>query len=191
MEEVKNRIVQLDPKVINDINKKLKDKYGIGPTNTPNFRLVWSDDQYEKRYMYYSPEGFELIHPEIRLVPKYRPYIKERYLLERLIPIAPNPELIVDIGYECCWVFQDRYQNYLPPAWAPCIFIIDSMFAAINSAGMYKKYNDPNKDPEHKRAEIDAMIEQLFGNETPVGDALTHGYGVSFAGLDGRSNAAD
>lgn len=189
IENIPREVIKLDPVIIDELNKNLKDRYGYAPTGEPNFRIVWSNDQIEKRNVYQTDEGFDLLSPVVKEQKKYA-FIKDRYILERVVPIPSNNELLVDIGYESCWVFQDRFQNYLPPIWSACTFIVDSIYTAINSAGMYKKYNNDKDSPEEKLKTLQGMEKELFGNETDVGDALTHGYGISMAGLDGTSNAA-
>ena len=76
------------------INKRLKDNYGE-TVDRPNFRIVWSEDQFENRLTHFTDEGFELIHPEVRQLPKYKQWIHDKYVLERLteVPIINENEL--------------------------------------------------------------------------------------------------
>ena len=45
---------------IESINKKLLEEYGTEFTTSPRFRVVFSEDQYEKRLTDFTDEGFEL-----------------------------------------------------------------------------------------------------------------------------------
>jgi len=73
---------------IESINEKLLEEYGTEFGNASKFRIVFSEDQYEKRWTDRTDDGFELIHPEVRLLPKYKQYIRDKYILERLVPVG-------------------------------------------------------------------------------------------------------
>lgn len=169
---------------IEDINKRLLDEFGTEFGNAPRFRVVFSDDQYEKRWTDRTDEGFELLQPEVRLLPKYKQYIREKYVLERLIPVVGETDLVTKVSYEPAWVFQDNNGNYLPPRFDACKHIIEAMFQAIGRAGTFTKYKDPDIDPEHRKAELKKVEEQLFGNETDLTDNLHYGSGIVVPGND-------
>lgn len=168
---------------IKSINKKLLQEYGteLSCGSQPRFRVVFSEDQYEKRWTSFTDEGFELLEPEVRTLPKYKQWIKEKYILERLVPIVGETDLTTKVSYEPAWVFQDKHGNYLPPFFEGCKFIIEAMFAAIGKANTHVKYKDKNLSVEEQKAEIDKVERELFGNETDVGDALSYGSGVSLS----------
>lgn len=161
-----------------NINEELVREFGLEFNGWPKFRVVFSEDQYEQRLTSFTDEGFELLHPEVREFPKYS-HIHDKYILERLIPVVGNPELVTNISYEPCWTFEDRRGNYLPPAFEACKMIIETLYSQIEKKGQFKKFVDPNLDPEYRAAELKRVEELLFGDETAVGDALTHGYGVT------------
>jgi len=166
------------------INQKLLEEYG-SEYSSPIYRVVWSEDQFEKRFTDYTSEGFRLLEPEVRLLPKYRHYITAKYILEILVPVPKNQEtdLITKVSYEPLWVFQDKKQNYLPPFYEGCKLIIESRLAAMNGSG-YPKYKDKNETEEEYEARIQRVQNDLFGNETDVTDALTYGYGVGYTGKE-------
>lgn len=168
---------------IEDINKKLLDDYGTEFGNAPKFRVVFSEDQFEKRWSSYTDEGFQLLEPEVREFPKYKQWIQGKYILERLIPIVGETDLTTKINYEPAWVFQDKKGNYLPPFFDGCKLIIDSMFELIGVGG-HAKYKDPNVTKEARLEQIKKVEEELFGNETEVGDHLAYKTGVSVPGDD-------
>ncbi len=164
---------------IESINEKLLIEFGTEFGDTPRFRVVFSEDQYEKRWTEFTDEGFELLHPEVRLLPKYKQFIREKYILERLVPVVGETDLLTKISYEPAWVFQDKNGNYLPPFFEGCRYVIDSMYQAIGRANTFTKYKDKNVSAEERAAELKKVEDQLFGNETDMTDALHYGSGVT------------
>ena len=167
---------------IESINKKLLEEFGSEFGNAPRFRVVFSEDQYEKRLTNFTDEGFELIQPEVRLLPKYKQWIREKYVLERLVPVTGETDLVVKVSYEPAWVFQDKHGNYLPPFYDGCKFVIESLFQAMGRKDTFVKYTDKNLSVEEREAELKRVQDQLFGNETDVGDHLAYGTGIVVPG---------
>lgn len=163
---------------IESINKKLREEFGYEFNGEPKFRVVFSDDQFEKRWTAFTYDGFELLHPEVRLLPKYKQHIQGKYILERLIPIIGETDLTEQISYEPCWTFHDKNGNYLPPWFDGCRFIIESILSHAGRSG-HAKYKDPNASEEERVKRIETMEAELFGNETEVGDHLAYGTGVT------------
>lgn len=164
---------------VESINENLKREYGTFEDGRANFRIVFSADQFEKRWTDRTDEGFELLNKEVRLLPKYRQWIKDKYILERLVPVGPDSDLVEKISYEPSYTFQDSNENYLPPRFDVCRMIIDSMYVVMDKAGTHTAYRDPDVSPEVRKQKLVDMEKLLFGNETSVGDALAHGYGVT------------
>lgn len=163
---------------IEDINKWLLREYGREDDGRARFRVVFSEGITEKRWIQHTDEGFELLSPEVREVPKYNQF-KDVYILERLVPVGPESDLTEKISYEPAWVFYGPNDEPLPPRFAACKFIADSMYAAMNGEKTPRNYQDPDATPEQREAKLQEVMKQLFGNETAVGDALAHGYGVT------------
>jgi len=167
---------------IEDINQKLINNYGRSiDDGRPNWRVVWSDDQYEKRKVTHNDKGEELMYPEIRLMPKYKQYIRHRYVLERLQPVIGETDLVEKVVHEIVWTFQDKQGNYLPPWYAGCEFIIENVVLNIGAKKYYAKYKD-TMSKETYLAEVQKTQDELFGNETDVGDALAYHSGVGYTG---------
>ncbi len=164
---------------IEDINKWLKRDFGCFPDDTPNWRVVLAGEQIEKRVMTYTDSGMQLLFPEVREVKKYQHIDPAKYVLERQVPVMGETDLITKTSYEPAWTFEDRFGNYLPPVYMACKFVIDRIYSQQDKAGFMKKYNDPAADPEYREQRVKDMEFKLFGNETPVGDALAHGYGIT------------
>jgi hypothetical protein len=166
------------PEKIETINQYLRENYGIDSDDSePIFRVVWSEDQFEKRETKFTDEGIELLFPEIRTLPKYRSYIKDSYILERrvLVPDESLKELAgIKKSYEPLWVFIGKDGNPVPPTILGCKFVIDAVYAAIGKRGM-AKYKDPDagltaeEAYEKKKVEVDKIEEELFGNESSLG----------------------
>jgi hypothetical protein len=171
---------------ISDINNKLLEEFGTEFGNAPRFRVVFSEDQYEKRLTNFTDEGFALVFPEVRILPKYKQYIREKYILERLVPVVGETDLLTKVSYEPAWVFQDKNGNYLPPFFEGCRHVIESMYSAIDKAGTFTRYKDKNISVEERQAELKRVEDELFGNETDLTDNLHYGSGVSMARDSGR-----
>jgi hypothetical protein len=164
---------------IESINGSLIDHYGRSiDDGRPNYRVVWSDDQVEKRRMTHNDRGEELIMPEVRLVPKYKQWIRHRYVLERLIPVTGETDLLEKIVYEPVWTFQDKHQKYLPPFFEGCKHIIENILMNMGAKNVFAKYKETGLSQEEQLAHLQKVEDELFGNETDVTDALTYGYGV-------------
>ena len=172
---------------IESINTQLIDLYGIDTVSgQAMWRVVWSEDQFEHRLGTYDDftesNIFLRTVTEVRYVPKYRQWIKERYVLERLvlIPEVSMPELpAAKMSYEPMFPFEDDRGRYLPPTLPACQFIIDAVYQQIGKTAA--RYKDPlsglsSKDQlEKKNMEINELQMDLFGNESATGDALAHG----------------
>lgn len=166
---------------IETINRQLIDQFGLDTiTGRPMFRVVWSEDQFEKRLTNCTDEGLQLLYPEVRELPKYRQWIKEKYVLERLVlvPDVSLEELAGEkLSYEPLWVFEDRYGNYLPPRFDAAKIVVDTVYAATGKQSL-AKYKDEENTPEGKLKRIAGIEQELFGNESSVGDALAHESGT-------------
>lgn len=167
------------------INDLLAREYGINTTDSrPIFRVVWANNEFEKRLMHYTDSGIELLTPEIREVPKYRQWASDRYILERLSYVEKQTkedmEMTVHVvSYEPLWSFVDNQLNYLPPKYEVCKLVIDAVLAALHQDGSFgAKYKDNSGDPEEMQKRVAGLQEELFGNETETGDALAHGEAV-------------
>lgn len=168
---------------IESLNRQLKDLYGIDTlTALPLWRIVWSEDQYEKRVTEYTDSGVALLFPEVRELPKYKQWIHEKYVLENLVlvPEQNQKELgRAKFSYEPIYVFMDRGMNYA----APCIEVAQWNIDCINAAkgqGNLAKYKDKSESPDEREVRLQRIERELFGNETETGDALAHGEGVGF-----------
>lgn len=153
------------------LNKRLIDHYGKYLDGQPMFRIVFSNDQLEKRWTEYTKEGFQLLQPEVRELPKYS-YIHGKYVLERLTEVNPGTDLTVKLSFEPLWVFEDKHGNPLPPKWEVADMVIKNVY---NALGIEKKpLLDPNASPEARKEKLDKLYQETWGNETNTGDALAY-----------------
>jgi hypothetical protein len=179
------------PETLEFINTRLERNFGRDVvTGRPFFRVVFSEEQFEKRlgtYTDYSREGVYLrTVREVREVPKYRQWIPNKYVLEglTLIPTINQEELPVEaLSYEPIWVFEDKHGSPLPPRYEAAEFILARLREQMGKSP-YPKYREDVIPDEERIARLE---EELFGNETPIGDALAHGNGVSLANTQKES----
>jgi len=189
--------VQIEaPHIIEAINKSLKELYGVDTVSgLPMFKVVWSEDEYEKRFGTFddiTPAGiFIRTVTEVREMPKYKQWIQEKHILERLVvvPDYQQKELAgAKISYEPLITFfkTNKYtgkHDYVAPTLEQCKFIIDSTLAAQIVAKMMimgnespdrlptARYTDPEEGSQEqyiatRRAGIDKIVEELYGDET-------------------------
>lgn len=171
---------------IESINQQLIDLFGIDTiTGLPMYRVVFSEDQLEKRLTQFTDSGLQLLHPEVRLLPKYRQWIQEKYVLENLVvvPIYSQSELPANkLTYEPLYVFETNEGVALPPTVWAAKFAVDSVHAAMGKHSMTKYVDDAVKNPHLAQERIAKLERELFGNETELGDALAHREGVGYTG---------
>ena len=156
---------------IESINSQLIDLFGIDTaTGKPMFRVVWSEDQFEMRKTDKTDSGIQLLQPVVKLLPKYRQWITEKYVLERLVivPAINLDELVgTKLSYEPLWVFKTKDNLYVPPALWACKFVIDTLYAALGKQSLAKYVDDEAENPEEvKRQRVDKLEEELFGDES-------------------------
>lgn len=168
------------------INQRLLDQFGRFEDGRPNWRVVWSDDQLEKRIVTHTPEGFILPNPEVREVRKYS-YIIARYVLEKLVPVpqVDGNDLITKTSYEPIWTFEDSHGNALAPIYDAITLLIKVVSENIYRAGRNVPYKTPEgmgNTAEECKARAEKLYEELYGNDSPITDALhldsAVGYGV-------------
>lgn len=191
--------------IVDVINSQLRDLYGCDiVTGMSIFRVIWSEDQFEKRYGTYDDfvPGTQIYLrtvTEVREVPKYRQWIHAKHLLERLVLVPEfqaNELPTSKISYEPLWVFETGKGDYLPPRLDACKFVIDGVLTAQAVATMVitgteqkdrpslARYKDPaagkstEEIVEHKKKKIDSLVNELYGDETGLmGSTLSKNQG--------------
>ena len=175
------------PIEVKKINRLLVDHFGIDTsTGQPMWRVVWSDDQYEKRLTDRIDSGLQLLHPEVRELPKYKQWIPHRWVLEQLVvvPYLNEKDLpATKLSYEPMFPFEDKQGNFLPPNFEACKFVVDLVNSAKGRSNM-AKYKDPELEPGAQEAKINRIEKELFGDENDVTDALAYKEGVAINNTD-------
>lgn len=170
---------------IESINRQLAELFGIDTESSrPIWRVVWADDQYEKRWIDITPEGFQLVHPQIFEVKKYMKHLRPFHVLERLVLVpVVNQREIPEFAksYEPIHFFFDKNHNALPPKVYICKFIIDTIYAAQGKHSL-RKYVDPDSTPEAREKRIAEMMEYLFDDESFLLGRTITGEAVAYTG---------
>jgi len=161
------------------LNKRLEDFYGKFDTGDPNFRIVWADDQFENVLSPYTDTGILLNTPIVQRKPKYG-YLKHLYVLEKLLPVPELNQLELGkrVSYEPFWAFVDVSGHPVPPVWTQIKLMIDHVFEVMNSTPAPYKPEDMSEEALEEKAK--AMEALLFGNESKIGDSLSHGSAVGY-----------
>jgi hypothetical protein len=178
------------PQEIHEINRQLIQHYGIDTDSNfaAMWRLAWSEDQYEHRLTNYTDEGLLLLHPEVRLLPKYRQWIQPPcWVLERLVvvPIVNQNELPSTAkSYEPIHPFLNpRDGNAIEPVFRACKFLVDLVYSAMDKkgSGMAKYVDELAKEtPEEKKIRIDKLVDELFGDESMLLGRTVTGEAVGY-----------
>jgi hypothetical protein len=155
---------------IESLNQQLIDLFGIDTiSGQAIWRISWSENEYEHKRMDYSPGGIKLLFPEVFRVKKY-PYIKERYVLERLVivPEVSQSEIPASkVSYEPMWTFESATGEYLPPIIGAAKFVVDTVYASLGKTSLRKYVEDESETtPEGREQRIDKLQEELFGDES-------------------------
>lgn len=175
------------PEDVKRINTQLADNFGIDSiSGRAIWRISWSNDQYEKRLSEFTPEGLQLLHPEVQTMRKYQ-HIRDRWILERLC-LIPD----VNIGdlpsqkqsYECMYPFENAYtREALPPKYEAARFVINTVYAAMGKKSLRKYVDDEAANPiEMQKQRIDKLTEELFGDESSLLGRTVTGESVAYTG---------
>lgn len=120
------------------INQRLKDLYGVDFLNQPTYKVVWSEDEIEKRFSYfedYVPGTNILLRrvQEVREVKKYN-FLEPQYVLEKLFVNRHNTEILdnktlnpLACTYEPLWCFgHEKNGKARIPVWRAVELLIMS-----------------------------------------------------------------
>jgi len=187
MTEVRGR---LEREPVESINRQLREQFGIDTvTGLPIWRIVWSEDQYEWRHGTYNditPGGIYIqTVTESRYVPKYRQWIPEKFVLERLVVTPESNEKELNgakTSYEPIFPFENGKGEALPPRFDVAKLVIDTIYAAQFGTHNLKKYVDDEATQEmsehNKMRRVDEMVEYLWGDSSGLAGTTITGESV-------------
>jgi hypothetical protein len=171
------------------INNWLEREYGKDILGRPNWRVVFSDSQTEKRKglisEYYGPIFIRETYG-LQELKKYEanPQWRGRWVLEKLTFDLGNPELCLDVAghYEPIWFFRGIGGSYQKPNMRAVKYLMN-MWATV----LYDANHKPLRDEDHRAAEkveFDREVESFMGalEEEYGGDvasAIRHGEAVA------------
>ena len=167
---------------IETLNTRLVDFFGTdSTTGQAMFRIVWANDELEKRLVKESEFGIQYLFPEVKEVKKY-PYLKDLYILEQLVEVPePNAHELPTqkVSYEPLWAYCNDRREPRPPTWPATKLVIDVMYAAkgVKSLRMYTD-SELNTTEDGRQERVRRIQEELFGDETETGDALRYKEGI-------------
>lgn len=112
------------------INRKLMDDYGRDVYGHSNYRVVYSDTQYEMRYGTFRVEteaGIYLRTETCWQKKRKYPVYSDLWVFEKVQEnYGQNPEIEKGMTYEPLWVFRDKHGNKLQPEWWACQAIVQA-----------------------------------------------------------------
>lgn len=157
------------------LNERLINVYGRYLDERPLFRLIYSENVTEIRDITHTKEGLPYLHPEPGEVKKYS-WLNNKYILEGLreTGVLRNGKVEGIIDYEPMWVFEDKDGNPLPPDWLVIQALMESARCAQEGRSPNFKNIEDENDPEVMAKRLEKIQEQLFPNETEIGDALAY-----------------
>lgn len=127
------------------VNKKLKEYYGTDDSGRQIYRVVWSDDQIEKRFGTFREMYGSIFVREYRgmdVVKKY-PYIKHRWVLEKLMFALTDEVIGLDLDgrcYEPIYTFEDKFGQELAVEWWAVEMIVKRLLGVMG--GTVEKMRD-------------------------------------------------
>lgn len=186
-----NTAPPLSTEPLDVINKRLQDEFGSLDGVKPNYRLSWSEDQFENRlgeYPRFDNSGNYLgTVTGYQFVSKYKQWMPHQWVLEMLIPVpAHNNELTSKLTYEPLHGFINAYTGKpIDPTYRAIQFMIKNLQSQAAKKNKIE-YKDPlidQCDPkiafEVNEARVNSLISELFGNENDTTDALAYKEGVT------------
>lgn len=140
------------------LNRRLLETYGSTLDGKPYYRLVWSEDMFEKRkgdFVKRTEAGIILgeLHNHVELCRKYG-YLKDRWILEYYTPAQKLLEEVAQLDfYEPVFAFQDSKGEYLEPAWFALEYIVHRHRAILSG-------NLERRNESMDKAEAEALEEK-------------------------------
>jgi len=149
------------------INKRLATKYGLSLDGRPNYRVVFSDTQFENQFGIFEDFSGDILLrrvKEYRTVRKYE-YIDGKHVLEKLwffdygsFPDRP----FINNSYEPVWTFMDKERNPLYPIWEAVEFAVECSLEGVRRTLRSKVKRDyVAEEKEAKDKDIKGLEDML------------------------------
>lgn len=174
--------MQSIPENIRLINEWLKEYGGTNPYNEPIFRIAWSSDQVEFRHGTFRDFRGDLFLREVtetRVTKKYN-YIIDKWILEKWFPqdMVRNEETpgVLRGDYECFFVFQDKFMNYLEPTRK----VVEFIFYATMRGKPTTEREITNEILIKEDQEVQKFMDLV--DTSPIGNALHMREGLGYSG---------
>jgi hypothetical protein len=179
------------PKDIQAINQWLDLTYGHDLLRRPNYRVVWSVGQVEKRKGTFVDMYGSIIVREyfaVKEMPKYlyHPNWRERWILE-VLDFTPNEELALDVAghYEPLYVFYDENGRYIKPTLAAIQFFMTKLLLRKpwkTDAEKQREMDEMERGEHDQEAEFFyGCLDDAFGSD--IASALRSKTGVVVPGV--------
>jgi len=160
------------------VNQRLRDFYGNHvAVDKPRFRVAFSDDQYEKRYVEERMSEHGIIVPvkAIETCPKYA-WLHGQWMVERLIPNFYKDVMEGEYVYECMWAFPEN----LPLNW-------EAVWKFVSDFHNVTRPNIPRSQKEcdyieAQQLEKEKKITRDMIDTTPLETSLNDGSAEYFSG---------
>lgn len=140
-------------------NNWLAEKYGRDANGNPNWRIVWSNDQLEKRkgtFTDFDPnQNFVRTVTEVRELPKY-PFNQNCYVLESRAFYDGGGEIEGHNGYEMLYPFQDKNDKRVDPDLEAIQFMFEKLLFHVR-----KPVTTEEKAIENDREKFNADVERI------------------------------
>ena len=153
---------------IDTINKRLLHLYGKTEDGRARFRIVWSDDELEKRFGTFKEYYGQIFLREVtclKEVKKYDYVVPAKYILEEL-KYYENPDRPFEYShYEPIWTFMNKEREPLWPKWDVVEIVLKSRLDGIRKT-MSDYYDEDNKAWAKEIAEF----EQALNGDSGVHD---------------------
>jgi hypothetical protein len=144
-----------------ELNKWLRESYGMVPTGQVRFRLVWSEDILERRkgqFNEFYGKIFLRTFIGVKELKKYN-YIHERYILEAWVDqdLSSNGEVpdAAHGDYLPIWVFEDGKGNPLPVTRKVLTFMIASIQGKVRKDDVISEEQFHEKEVQDQYESMD------------------------------------
>ena len=166
---------------LKEINKKLFELYGSFAKELPNFRIVWSADQFEDRFGEFNDFYGDIFIRSFKGVRRVHKYQEDppSFVLERLLPNQSDEIVNSKFTYEPLYFFRTDSGEQLPLEWRAIEFIMWTLlYGPRNAARRAAIGSDERKKKETaKTLEMLQEASPYVPTMLSVGEAIVNPWG--------------